>query len=1491
MATKGKYIKNNVTKYKKSRYTKYKDGGPVKQSLFQAELIRQQNLSPTDLNNEYLDFQSRLNFLQPDVQKEYDILRQKKYGNKEITVEQDQLLRHSASGKIRQQNKPLGQKTLEAGLAAGIEFIPGIGVFGSYVGKPLTKKLVKGTTKKGIGNIFKSEIDWAKWNPETPKYPELINEYNAIEESTKKAGTWMKNPDGSVFQGTPEQFIQQQSSYFKKAFPEGYNEVWRGEMKGNKPELQDPTSPYYSKPIFTADRKLAESYTYSNLANKNTVNKNTIFSPNNLEEKYGLYNLAHKKSSNSLTLDGLDQEWSNLRFTDLDQVIDELNYNIDAQKKLRTKIESGIKNKTNILTGEPEEITPWHSEHLKNINNRLDFLENKLSIIKSSKGKSYVDNPVLLNDIRKEFSGQFIKDINISTDDVAKYIDKKGIDYVTLKNIHDGGYGNVSIVRHQPRNYLKSLQGNVGFFDMNNPNIYKSLIGLSIGNMGRQNNVKKYKDGGPTKKLLKPKTWMVSDYSQYKTRGEAYAAARKAGEKEFIWNYKKYTTESDMPPEQQMKVYGITDKQRLRSNIIRDRIDNNLQDFEYHDRNQGAKGDPLFPIKKMKRIIIDNEKETDFLNINGEVIPSSYSHKDLLSLYLGKPQKHNTVSVSKYVPSDSKNKNKEYFSINSNEFNDYILRHSDEAFLKEGLMRGGIQYARDKKGNIIPNRYLISDIGTGLGQFTIGFGNDDNGKYISYWDKWDLNPYKGKYSTANIFNIGDISMGIGKPFEIYDRIYYKDNPDINKYKEYDDKINELWNLGIKTQNEKYIDEANKLYPIRNSYYYKQNKYQRQYYSDKELSELDVNKRNFDTLALQRELSNRGYKLPKSTKEDGSFDGIWGDETKTQLLQFQEDMKKQNNIPEYGLGGVLTEAAAGAGTGAMSGAAFGGIGALPGALIGGAVGLIKGLAGEVEANKERKVELMQRNAQIQSMQSQGSVNNYLPTFKFGGVFKGKKVIKPNAEVEGNEMVLTPDGNMGKVKGPSHEKGGVKVNLPGGSFVFSKRVKVEGGKSAAEIIENERLNSKINRTNKGLEGSGTRLNKNSLEQNMTNYTNRIKDLAMKQEESKTPSFAKGGKIPKYQPGGLFKPVSTDYVSNPYLNMLGDNLINSMGGYYKYPQLGLDPTQLNPNLNFSRPYPNYWQNYPVKTNSGNNFRFYNNPGIDNTSTTTPVPTPVPTPAPTPALVRAFNPTASAKNPYIPSHKIDSTTLKNIFGMSPNEWSNYKSPGGKQFNSMFGYRMNNFMQKASPYVGAVAEALPSIYNIVQGLRKTQELNPRDFYNPYNEEIRNTMRNRRFNIDPTLQANMGAQAVNNYNIRQAGTARGEIMGNMGAAQNARMAADAAAFAQKQNMDNQYMAEQAQMDYGLGRDMAQTKFNIQDVNDRNIAARDAFLAQAATGIQQRSLVNRQMDNQAAQQQLLIEAIGAYSPYANAWIPGMEEYGNRQYRSRFFENLLRYGRVW
>ena len=118
------------------------------------------------------------------------------------------------------------------------------------------KKIPKPTSS------FKSEIDWDKWNPETSKYPELINEYNTIEESTKKADIWMKNPDGSTFKGTPEQFIQQQSSYFKKAFgdsklvnPDGSPAFqYHGGKKGYEQFLTPQDKGYIKRDSYTGDQ-------------------------------------------------------------------------------------------------------------------------------------------------------------------------------------------------------------------------------------------------------------------------------------------------------------------------------------------------------------------------------------------------------------------------------------------------------------------------------------------------------------------------------------------------------------------------------------------------------------------------------------------------------------------------------------------------------------------------------------------------------------------------------------------------------------------------------------------------------------------------------------------------------------------------------------------------------------------------------------------------------------------------------------------------------------------------------------------------------------------------------------------------------------------------------------------------------------------------------------------------------------------------------------
>lgn len=113
--------------------------------------------------------------------------------------------------------KPTASPIDAAVLGVGALYSGGAGLFGSMVelANPLPVNPLK--VGKGLKN-FKSEINWAKWNKEIPKNKTLMQEYNAIEQQAKANGTWMKNTDGSAFQGTPEQFIQQRSSSFKKYY-------------------------------------------------------------------------------------------------------------------------------------------------------------------------------------------------------------------------------------------------------------------------------------------------------------------------------------------------------------------------------------------------------------------------------------------------------------------------------------------------------------------------------------------------------------------------------------------------------------------------------------------------------------------------------------------------------------------------------------------------------------------------------------------------------------------------------------------------------------------------------------------------------------------------------------------------------------------------------------------------------------------------------------------------------------------------------------------------------------------------------------------------------------------------------------------------------------------------------------------------------------------------------------------------------------------------
>lgn len=71
--------------------------------------------------------------------------------------------------------------------------------------------------------------------------------------------------------------------------------------------------------------------------------------------------------------------------------------------------------------------------------------------------------------------------------------------------------------------------------------------------------------------------------------------------------------------------------------------------------------------------------------------------------------------------------------------------------------------------NIGQNRVATSydrTLNLALRDFTVGRGRDNKGDYVSYYDLWDLSPYR--------ISSKDQSFGIGNPFEIYGRIHLDD---------------------------------------------------------------------------------------------------------------------------------------------------------------------------------------------------------------------------------------------------------------------------------------------------------------------------------------------------------------------------------------------------------------------------------------------------------------------------------------------------------------------------------------------------------------------------------------------------------------------------------------------------------------------------------------------------------------------------------------------
>lgn len=138
------------------------------------------------------------------------------------------------------------------------------------------------------------------------------------------------------------------------------------------------------------------------------------------------------------------------------------------------------------------------------------------------------------------------------------------------------------------------------------------------------------------------------------------------------------------------------------------------------------------------------------------------AREDAWRLYLGLPQENNTLRPAKYKPAKSKDKNATYYELDPRQFLEVQKGNigiSDSGYIgRNNTFRRLLSSLRDKESLTVSDS-TPTEVNV-MGNFTLSKGEDEKGKYISYYDKWDLDEPFSKL------------VQVGKPFEIYGRIYY-----------------------------------------------------------------------------------------------------------------------------------------------------------------------------------------------------------------------------------------------------------------------------------------------------------------------------------------------------------------------------------------------------------------------------------------------------------------------------------------------------------------------------------------------------------------------------------------------------------------------------------------------------------------------------------------------------------------------------------------------
>ena len=276
----------------------------------------------------------------------------------------------------------------------------------------------------------------------------------------------------------------------------------------------------------------------------------------------------------------------------------------------------------------------------------------------------------------------------------------------------------------------------------------------------------------------------------------------KEGKPEQLVMLDEVVVEADNPitvAKEQMEKYGITDQ--LREGYVKGKSEkafNNITPQGY--------GDQELNMERLSAFLKGDGRNPDSLLYQEENGKKEYytipTRDDAFSLYLGLPQKNDSFSVSDYKPSQAKDPSTIYYKpwwADEDKYRQRIVYEYFDGGYKDVEGSETKKLVNERTALAIPSNWKKdgdpwSYADNALGDFTVDYGEDEKGHYIAIYDKWDLNPFEqGEGSSVNQFGSALLNaynklrgknpkatadtevseiFGAGKPFEIYERIYF-----------------------------------------------------------------------------------------------------------------------------------------------------------------------------------------------------------------------------------------------------------------------------------------------------------------------------------------------------------------------------------------------------------------------------------------------------------------------------------------------------------------------------------------------------------------------------------------------------------------------------------------------------------------------------------------------------------------------------------------------